>query len=481
MDRLSPLDVSFLHIEDADRSAHMHIGSVAVFEGPPPPQAEMVAALVSRFHLVPRYRQRVQLVPLQLARPVWVDATDFDVHYHVRRTAVAAPGGDAQLRQLVGRIVSQRLDRTKPLWEIWIVEGLSGGQWAMISKVHHCMVDGVSATELMAALLSVTPETAPSDPVAWKPTPVTTGDITRDALHSLVTDTTEQVRAVRSAARRPAKVLHGLGEVLRSMRSMPTTLATSGNGALTGPVGSHRVVAWADAALDDVKQVRAALGGTVNDVVLAAVSNGYRELLLARGADVAGRVVRTMVPVSIRTRRADGAAHGDGTFDNKVSAMFASLPVGIADPGLRLTAIADQLAGLKQSKQALAGEALTSLSAIAPAALLALGARVAGRAAGGRTPIETVTTNVPGPQLPLYSVGRKMLRVYPYVPVAAPVRTSVAIFSYDGQLTFSVTGDRDSAADVDIVAAGIAHGIEQLVALSTATPRRGKRSAAAQR
>jgi diacylglycerol O-acyltransferase len=471
MDRLSPLDVSFLHIEDADHSSQMHIGSIGIFEGPPPPMDELRQTLVDRMHLIPRYRQRVQRVPLQLARPVWVDAPDFDIDYHLRRTALSAPGGEDELRSLTGRLMSQRLDRTKPLWEIWAVEGLADGCWALISKVHHCMVDGVSGAELMVVLLDLAPEVATYDEVQWDPEVVTSGDVTRDALRSLATDTGEQIRAIRSAFRRPVRVLGEVGNVLTGVWSMTGAVKRQGTTALTGDVGSHRVVAWADAPLSEVKAVRASLGGTVNDVVLAAIAGGFRTLLLEHGEEVEGREVRTLVPVSVRSKRDDGAAGGDGTMNNKVSAMFAALPVGIEDPGERLTAIREQLAHLKESKQALAGEALTSIGEYAPAALLSLGARVAARGtAVGPTPIETVTTNIPGPQFPLYSLGRRMLRVYPYVPVAPPVRTSVSIFSYDGDLTFAVTGDRDTLADVDVLAQGIRDGLAELVKLASSTP-----------
>jgi WS/DGAT/MGAT family acyltransferase len=363
--------------------------------------------------------------------------------------------------------VSQRLDRTKPLWEIWVVEGLAHGQWAMICKVHHCMVDGVSGAELLAVVMDLSAEAPAFAREEWTPRRTTTSDVTRDALRALATDTAEQVRAVRSAVRRPAKLAAEVREVVTGVRSYSGALKTQSGTSLTGHIGSHRLVSWTAASLRDVKDVRAALGGTVNDVVLAAVTNGFRELLQARGEEVEGRSVRTLVPVSVRAKRDDGAAAGDGTLNNKVSAMFASLPVGIDDPGERLAAIREQLVSLKDSRQALAGEALTAVSAAAPAALLALGARVVGRAiVSGPTPIETVTTNVPGPQVTLYSVGRRLLHVYPYVPVAAPARISVAIMSYDGEITFSVTGDRDTSADLDIVAAGITAGLAELVELA---------------
>jgi diacylglycerol O-acyltransferase len=465
MERLSPMDVSFIHIEDADRTAHMHVASIAIFEGPAPAQDEFARTLSDRLHLVPRWRQRLQRVPLQLARPVWVDAVDFDIDYHLRRTALAAPGGELELRRLVGRICSQRLDRTKPLWEIWVVEGLADGRWAMVNKAHHCMVDGVSGTELLALLLDVAPETSRHAPVEWTPQPVTARDVTLDAARGLATDTAEQMRAVRSALRTPARAVRGILDVVGGVRSLSSSVQLSGDTGLTGPVGSHRVVAWADAPLADIKAVRAALGGTVNDVVLAAITNGFRQLLLARGESVDDRVVRTLVPVSVRAARNDGAATGDGTFNNKISMMFAALPVGIADPAERLAFIREQLAGLKNSSQAVAGEALTSMSALAPDALVSLAARAIARVQAA-TAVETVTTNVPGPQLPLYSLGRRMQRVYAYVPIAAQMRFGVTIFSYDGEVTFGVTGDHDASPDVDVLAGGISDGLAELVEIA---------------
>jgi diacylglycerol O-acyltransferase len=469
MERLSPLDASFLHIEDADRTAHMHVASIAIFDGPAPGQDDFARTLTERLHLVPRWRQRVQRVPFQLARPVWVDAVDFDIDYHLRRTALAAPGGELELRRLVGRICSQRLDRTKPLWEIWVVEGLADDRWAMVNKAHHCMVDGVSGTELLALLLDLTPDTPHHGPVQWSPQAVTSRDVALDAARSLATDTAEQVRAVRSALRTPARAIRDVTDVVLGVRSLSGSVRTKSDTGLTGPVGGHRVLAWAAAPLTDVKAVRTALGGTVNDVVLAAITNGFRELLLSRGESVEGRVVRTLIPVSVRASRADGAATGDGTFNNKVSMMFAALPVGIADPAERLAFIREQLAGLKRSNQAVAGEALTSMSALAPDALVSLAARAIARAQGP-TAVETVTTNVPGPQLPLYSLGRRMRRVYAYVPIAAHMRFGVTIFSYDGEVTFGVTGDHDASPDVDVLARGIDDGLADLVRIASPAP-----------
>jgi diacylglycerol O-acyltransferase len=475
MDRLSPLDASFLHIEDADRTVGMHIGSTAVFEGPPPDQDTFARTVESRLPLVPRYRQRVETVPLGLGRPVWVDDVDFALDYHMRRTALPAPGGEAELQRLVARLMSQRLDRTKPLWEMWIVEGLADGQWAMVSKVHHCMVDGISGVELLAVMMDLAPEPpelpdpANGEVARWDPEPPPSrADLALRTVGELATSQYEQLRVVGAMVRQPRRLLEPAGEVVAGLRSL-AGLARPAASALSGPIGPHRVVAWAETDLAAIKQVRAALGGTVNDVVLTAITGGFRTLLLSRGEDTTDRVVRTLVPVSVRSARADsGAAAHDGTFDNKVSAMFAELPVSLADPIEVLGVIRRQLGDLKESKQAVAGEALTSLSGFAPPVLLGLGMRVASRVVTRTGNLHTVTTNVPGPQLPLYSCGRQLLRAYPYVPIAAPLRIGVAIFSYNGTVTFGITGDHDVSSDIATLATGITQTIEDLQTAATA-------------
>jgi WS/DGAT/MGAT family acyltransferase len=466
MDRLSALDVSFLHIEEADQSAHMHVASIGIFEGPAPDQSAIRQTLLDRLHLIPRYRQRVETVPFEVARPVWVDAADFDIDYHLRRSALSAPGSDEDLQALVGRIVSQRLDRAKPLWEIWIVEGLAGDQWAMIGKVHHCLVDGVSGAELLSTLLDFSADGAKHDAPEWEPSEPATGEVARDAIRSLVTDVGDQLRSVGHALRHPMQLVHEVGDVASGLRSM-TGMIKPQDGSLTGSVGPHRLVAWTDASLDDIKTIRRGFGGTVNDVMLTAIANGFRELLIARGEDIEGRAVRTLVPVSTRATRGDGAAAGDGELNNKVSAIFATLPVGEADPVERLVMIRDEMNELKASGQVHAGDAVTTLGGHAPAALLSLGEKVLVRGVSYVPfPVETVTTNVPGPQLPLYCVGQEMVRLYPFVPVASPLTIGVAIFSYNGQVHFTVTGDRDSAPDIDVLATGIEDGLAELLRLA---------------
>ena len=451
MDRMSPLDASFLHIEDDNN--HMHIASVAVFEGPAPECSEIMRMVESKLHLVPRYRQRVKFVPLDLGRPVWVDDPHFNLGYHVRATALPHPGGDEQLRNLVGRVMSQQLDRAKPLWEMWMVEGLEDGHWALLSKTHHCMVDGVSGTDLLTVVLDREPEPSRDAPLAYEPVrePGRVG-LVAEALLDRVGNPYEQYRVARAATRQ-------VRDVARGVRSMAGLVRRTPASSLNGPIGPHRTWAWARSSLADVKTVRAGLGGTVNDVVLAAITRGFRDLLLNRDESV-DRVVRTLVPVSVR------AEAERGTYNNKVSAMFAELPVGIADAQERLESIKAQMTGLKESKQAVAGEVLTSLTGFAPPELLALGGRVAARLQ--QRNINPVTTNVPGPQYPLYAAGRRMLEAFPYVPLMGSVRIGVAIFSYNGLINFGVTGDLDTAPDIGVLCDGIEQGMAELVKLAEA-------------
>jgi diacylglycerol O-acyltransferase len=458
VDRLSPLDASFLHVEDG--VSHMHIASVTIFEGPPPDFNEIVEMVRGKLTLVPRYRQVVRFVPLDLGRPVWVDDPHFNIDYHLRHTALPAPGGEAELRKLVGRVMSQQLDRSKPLWEIWVVEGLEDGHWAMLAKTHHAIVDGISGTDLLAVLMDVSPEPTRLEPGDWSPKAAPSGGaLVSQAIIDLIRSPYEQVRAVRASTRMARNALSQACDVAKGLSALTGVIKPTAPSSLNGPIGPHRRYAWATTSVAEIKAVRQKLDGTFNDVVLAAITNGFRELLLERGESV-DRVVRTLVPVSVRPRDASGKAVGDGTYENKVSAMFAELPVNIDDPEERLHAITAQMKGLKDSRQALAGEALTSMSGFAPPLLLALGMRIATRVA--QRNINTVTTNVPGPQFPLYVVGRRMIKAFPYVPLAGQVRIGIAIFSYDGQVNFGITGDYDTTADLDVLSHGIEEGMNQL-------------------
>ncbi len=453
MQRLSPLDASFLHIEDD--SNPMHIGSTVIFQGPPPRHDEVMRMVAAKLPLVPRYRQRVRMVPLELGRPVWVDDRHFNLEYHVRHTALPAPGSDLQLRNLVGRVMSQMLDRHKPLWELWVVEGLEGGHWAIITKSHHAMVDGVSGTDLMAVLLDAARDTEHDEPPPFRPAAeVSQVEFVGAALAERLTSPYEALRSARSMVMRPRRLLQETLSTGRGLTSLAGLARPTSVTSLNGPIGPHRRYTWARGTVSEVKAIRSALGGTLNDVVLAAITQGFRELLLSRGEPVEGRTVRTMVPVSVRKD------NQQGDYDNRVSAMFAELPVGVADPVERLHGITRQLQGLKDSQQAVAGEVLTSLAGFAPPALLSAGARLAIRMP--QRNLNTVTTNVPGPRVPLYAVGRRMLEAFPYVPIAGQIRTGVAIFSYLDTLNFGVTGDYDSMPDLDVLARGITDGLGDL-------------------
>jgi diacylglycerol O-acyltransferase / wax synthase len=457
MDRMSPLDASFLHVEDS--VSHMHIGSVAIFEGPPPPYDAFRDMVAGKLPLVPRYRQKVRFVPLQLGRPVWVDDPYFNLGYHLRHTALPSPGGDEQLRNLVGRLMAQRLDRSRPLWEMWMVEGLDFDHWAAVSKVHHCMVDGVSGTDLLTVVLDAEPEPAPPAPDAWEPAPEPSdARVVIEAVGDLVASPYEQFRALRATTRGWRQLRDRASDVGRGVASFAGVVRRTPESSLNGPIGPHRRWDWARTTLSDVKTVRKAMGGTVNDVVLTVLTRGFRDLLLSRGESVDDRVVRTLVPVSVRTQEERG------TYNNRVSGMIAELPVGIGDATERLAAIRAQMEGLKESKQAVAGEVLTSLSGFAPAMLLALGARVV-RNIPQRN-VNTVTTNVPGPQFSLYLAGRPMLEAFPFVPIAGHVRVGVAIFSYNGMLNYGVTGDYDTAPDIGVLCRGVEDGMAELLKLS---------------
>ena len=456
MESMSAQDATFLHVEND--VTPMHIGGVSIFEGPPPSFDELSDMVRGKLHHTPRYRQKVRLVPLGVSEPMWVDDPYFDVAYHLRHTAVPPPGTAAQLRTMAARVFSQHLDRARPLWEIWMVEGLEHGRWALLSKVHHCMVDGVAATDLMSVMFGDEAETATAD--AWRPSPEPSSVelFVRGASQRVLHPVAQASVAVRARS----EVVRGTIGVMRAFAAAAPALRPS-TSSLTGPIGPHRVWSWASARLDLVKEVRSTLGGTVNDVVLAIVTNGFRDLLIERGEEIGPRrTVRTMVPVSVRLP-------GErGVYNNRVSAVFVRLPVGLDDPAERLAVIREEMDEIKSSGQAVAGDALAQLSGFAPPLLLALGSRVMTRSA--RLNMDTATTNVPGPQRPVQALGRRLLESYPYVPIVGTIRIVVAIFSYDGGLYFGVTGDRDHAPDIDVLTAGIESGLGELRERAGAVP-----------
>jgi WS/DGAT/MGAT family acyltransferase len=457
LDRLSPQDATFLYVEN--ELSHMAIAALAIFDGPPPTQDEIEEMVGSKLNLVPRYRQRVRFVPMDIGRPVWCDDPHFRLRYHVRHTALPAPGSQEQLCTLVGRVMSQPLDRTKPLWEMWVVEGLSEDRWAILFKLHHSMADGVAATDLLSVLMDQSPEQEHPRPQRWQPEPDPSGlSLVASALFERMTSPREGLQALRTALETPRRLSRKLGDFADGIATYRRFTNTALESSLNGPIGPHRSWEWVSTSFADIKKIRSARGGTVNDVVLAAITRGFRALLLSRGEPVKDLVVRTLVPVSVR--RDDER----GQLNNRVSAMFAELPVGIADPVECLVSIQKQMNDLKEHHQAAAGENLMSLSGVAPPVLMALGARLF--AGIEQHAVQTVTTNVPGPRQTLYAAGRRMRTACLYVPLAGSVRIGIAMFSYAGELTFALTADPDHAPDTVVLAEGIESGIADLLATS---------------
>lgn len=461
MDRMSSLDAGFLQIEGPTQP--MHVGSLLLLEGPAPGYVEMRDTIAARLPGVRRYRQRARQTPFSLTRPTWVDDPHFSIEYHVRHTAVPSPGTDEQLRTLFGRVMSQRLDLERPLWELWLVDGLSDGRWALISKVHHALVDGISGNDLLEMLLDRDPDAVHPPAEPWTPEPEPSSlALVASAGASLAHVPVELGQALARALRDPtgsarsgAVRAYGLLQAGRRVAS-PTSI-------LNGPLSPHRRWGWARAALADAKQVKNAAGCTVNDVVLAAIAGAFHAYLTHRGEVVTGDVVRSLVPVSIHTP--DHA----GRLGNHVTAMFADLPVGVDDPLERLAAVAAQMTELKGSGMAVGVEAMVDAADFVPPTLMALGARVA--VSTGQRVVNAVTTNIPGPQYPLHCLGRRMTAMYPFIPIGEGVRVSIGIVSYDGQLTFGVTGDYDAFPDLDLLCEGIERSLAQLVeAVAETTP-----------
>lgn len=429
MQRLNPVDAQFVDAEDQDGHASFAIASTAVFEGPAPSYGEFLDAITARLPLVPMYRRKLRTVPFRLGPPVWVDDPDFDLRYHVRHTALPAPGGADELNRLIARVMSQRLDRAYPLWEYWLVDGLGGGGWALISKVHHAMVDGVSGTDLYRVIFDLSPETSPVPPAGHRSVPdepsglslLTVGAFDKVARPVAGTFT------LATALLRPVEAAAQAAGVARAVAKLADSAQPAAPSSLCGPIGRQRRYTWARASLRDVKRIKRELGGTVNDVVLAAISGGFRALLLARGEEPGPHMVPSLVPVSLR------AAGEENIYENRVSVLVADLPVHLADPQQRLEAVRAELSALKASNEAAAGEALIALGRLTPYPLASLAVRLAYRLP--QREIVTVTTNVPGPRQPLYAMGHKLVEIIPYVPIATTLRTGIAIFSYCDTLT----------------------------------------------
>jgi WS/DGAT/MGAT family acyltransferase len=476
-DRLSALDATFLHLERG--GAHMHVAAVLVFEGAAPAHDELIEAIESKLHLVPRYRQRLAQVPLQQGRPVWVDDPHFNPGYHIRHTALPAPGTDAELKRLAGRLFAQPLDRSKPLWEIWLVEGLAdrahagqagGSSWALLSKTHHALVDGVSGVDITAVLLDACPDPAPVAPPerAWMPAPLPhPTQLLAEALVERATQPREIVRGLRALTRAPRQALNALAETTAGLAAMAVAgFDPAPPSPFNVEIGPHRRYEWLDGDLSAFKAIKDALGGTVNDVVLTAVTLALGRHLRRHGHDTRELVLKAMVPVSVRADAEQGA------LGNRVSNMYAPLPVGLEDPAECFAFVHAAMEDLKSSGQAVGAEAITKLGEFAPPTIMIQAARLQAR----QRFFNLVVTNVPGPQLPLYVLGRRMIGLYPVVPLAQRQALGIAVMSYDGRLGFGLLADFDAVPELEKITAGVGTAIEDLA--RAAGLRRGKRAAA---
>jgi WS/DGAT/MGAT family acyltransferase len=462
-DRLSALDAAFLHLETG--GAHMHVASILVFDGEPPHYDDLLEAIEARLHLVPRYRQRLAFVPYGQGRPVWVDDPHFNARYHIRHSALPAPGSDEQLKRLAGRLFAQPLDRSKPLWEINLVEGLDGDRFALIAKTHHALVDGVSGVDITSVLFDTSPDPAPAPRPEreWVPRPLPSGaQLLTDAMIERATVPAEAARGLRALSRAPRHALERLGTQLVGLGAMAWAgLRPAPPSPFNVPIGPHRRYTWVDADLSELKAVKDALGGTLNDAVLTAVALALGRWLRRRGRDTEGLVLKAMVPVSVRADVERGA------LGNRVAAMYAPLPVGVTDPRACFAEVHAAMGGLKESGQAVGAQTLTQLADFAPPTVMSQAARLQAR----QRFFNLVVTNVPGPQFPLYLLGRRLRGLYPVVPLALNQALGIAIMSYDGRLGFGLLGDYDALADLDALGGDLQAAIADLVR-ATGGPRR---------
>ncbi len=468
-DRLSPVDASFLVQEDDN--SHMHVGAVTIFAGPPPRYDDFVNHIRSRLHLVPRYRQRLAFPPIETGRPLWVDDSSFNLEYHVRHTALPEPGSEQQLRALAARIFSQQLDRSKPLWEMWLVQGLEGGRFALIAKTHHALVDGVSGVDLSTVIFDLQPTPAKVEhaDAAWQPrrepSPV---ELAARGIRGLIRTPLELTGKALNVATRPTETaeqvkegIEGLGELAWAM------LNPAPDSPLNVPIGPHRRLVTVRNELDQLKEIKNTFGGTVNDVVLTVVSGGLRKWLRSRGVRTEGLELRALVPVSIRAEDERGA------LGNRIAVMRGPLPVYIEDPVARLRVVKQAMDGLKESKQAVGAEVLTGLQEFAPPTILAQASRLN----FSTRLFNLIVTNVPGPQFPLYVLGRELEDLFPVAFLPKDHALAVAIMSYNGGIDFGLLADYDAVPDLDAMGEMFEASLAEL--LTAARRRSGREKAPA--
>ena len=467
-DRLSSLDVSFLYLEEP--TTPMHVGSVGVFEAVPGFSYESLLAVVRRrLAFVPRYRQRVRWVPGHLANPVWVDDENFDLGFHVRRSALPRPGREEQLRDLVARLMSRPLDRLRPLWEMYLVEGLSGGRFALISKTHQAMIDGVSAVDIGQVVLDASPDLAEAPEVdTWHPTSEPSSlELLAGALSDSVRRPTDLVETARSVVtdwqQNTERVLRVLGDAAGGLATaMRTAASPAPVSPLNAAIGAQRRFMTVEMPLSDFRLVRSSVGASVNDVVLATIAGALRSWLFARGVSVrSSTAVRAMVPLSVASEGSSGSGSGSGGIGSRVTEYLVDLPVGEASPAMRLHQVSYAMKAHRETGRAVDARSLAGMAGFGPPTLHALGARAANTLS--RRVFNLVVTNVPGPQTPLYVGGAPMLATYPVVPLAKGQALAIGLTSYNGRVCFGLNGDRDAMADLSVLAASLPEALAELV------------------
>jgi len=460
LDRLTAVDASFLTNESD--SSHMHVGAILVFEGPPPLYTDLVEHVRGRLALVPRFRQRLAIPPIEAGRPLWIDDVNFNLTYHIRHSGLPEPGGEEELKLLAGRVFSQQLDRSKPLWELWLVQGLERDRFAILTKTHHAMVDGVSGVDIATVLFDLEPIPKPVEIADdWRPQPEPS---TKDLVGRAATDVVkaplrlggrfvEAVRNPETTARKLGEAAEGLGEFASAFADPAPDVP------LNQEIGPHRRFVWARSELATFKRIKDTFGGTVNDVVLTVVTGALREWLHGRGIRTEGLELRALVPVSIR------AEDEHGNLGNRIAVMRGPLPVYVQDPVRRLHVVSEQMEGLKRSKQALGAEMISRFNDFAPPTLLAQASRIN----FSTRLFNLIVTNVPGPQIPLYVLGRELEEVFPVAFLPENHVLAVAIMSYNGRICFGLLADYDSVADADQIADGIESALAELEAAAAAT------------
>ncbi|MFC9555284.1 wax ester/triacylglycerol synthase family O-acyltransferase [Rhodococcus sp. NPDC056960] len=455
-DNLTPLDAGFLETEDSDRHSSLTIGMMAILAGPVPAQDRFLESVSHRLATLPHAQQRVRTVPLDFSAPNWEDDPHFDIDHHFRRVALPAPGADEALFGFMARVMGHRLDRDRPLWECWVIEGLADGRWAVLAKMHHCMADGIAGARLFESLCD---EAEADNAGALPPVSQQSRSVLSNAVAAsggLLFSPSAQLHLLTTVLDTPRRLaVAGFGAARGFVRLLTEVLTPASPTSLIGPIGKQRRYCVARVKMSDTREICSAYGVTVNDVALAAITSGLRRILLQRGEQPSPHTVRTLVPVSVRPT-------GENSTHNRVSLMLPYLPVDIEDDVEQLRTVHERLATRKSGKETEGGHAFTTLAQYGPFMPIAWAIRLATRLP--QHSVVAVATNVPGPRHTLHVMGREILEIHPYVPIALRLRIGIAILSYSDSVSFGITGDFDTAPDISDLADAIERGVASLLA-----------------